>query len=63
MTVFGDYDPDDAWDAGDPVDVQLDVLTRRVLWLVDHRDADTPNRIRRIAEDIAAIRRRVAGGT
>ena len=37
MTInpdFGDYEPEDAWDADDPVLEQLDNLRRRVLLLV-----------------------------
>jgi len=59
MTVFGDYDPDDAWDASDPVDTLLRVLATRILWLVDHHD-DTPARVQRIVDDIGLIRTRVA---
>jgi hypothetical protein len=58
MSDFGDYDPDDAWDASDPVHELLAVLARRVLWLVDHRD-DIDDRIHRIVDDIETLRRRV----
>ena len=61
MTVFGDYDPDDVWDASDPVDELLRVLAVRVVWLIDHRD-DLPARVARIAADISVIRARVAMG-
>jgi hypothetical protein len=58
-TDFGDYDPDDAWDASDNVVEQLRVLGQRVAWLVDHRDDLTP-RIGRLIADIDFIRERVA---
>lgn len=61
MTGFGDYDPDDAWDASDPVDEQLRILARRILWLVDHHD-DTPARVQRIIDDIERLRIRIARG-
>ena len=59
MTVFGDYDPDDAWDAGDPVVEQLRTIGRRIAWVIEHRD-DLPDRVQRIVDDIGLIRRRVA---
>jgi len=59
--TFGDYDPDDAWDASDPVAILLAVLARRVAWVVDHAD-DRPERIRRIVDDIATLRNRVLNG-
>jgi len=59
--VFGDYDPDDAWDASDPVDEQLRILARRILWLVDHHD-DTAARVQRIVDDIDRLRERLANG-
>ena len=30
MTTFGDYEPEDAYDASDPTDRQLDNLRRRI---------------------------------
>lgn len=39
--VFGDDDPEDAWDASDPVDAKLDVLDR---WLPSiDAELDGPN--------------------
>lgn len=61
MTEFGDYDPDDAWDASDPVDEQLRVLGHRIAWLVDHRDDIAP-RVQRILDDLARLRERLARG-
>jgi len=64
MSVFGDYDPDDAWDASDPVDTQLRTLATRILWLVDHHD-DTPelrDRVQRIIDDMERLRERLARG-
>jgi len=58
MSEFGDYDPDDAWDATDPVIDQLQTIGRRILWLVDHRD-DIEARIHRLVDDVEMIRRRV----
>jgi len=59
--VFGDYDPDDAWSAGDTVIEQLRVIGERIAWVVDHRD-DITERVQRIVDDIAFIRGRVIGG-
>jgi hypothetical protein len=59
VTVFGDYDPDDAWDASDPVDEQLRILAQRIAWLVDHRE-DLAGRVRRITDDIHRLRERLA---
>jgi hypothetical protein len=61
MTVFGDYDPDDAWDASDPVPEQLRILAQRIEWLIDHRD-DLSARVARIVADVALIRRRIING-
>lgn len=61
MTDFGDYDPDDAWDATDPVPEQLRILARRIAWVVDHRD-DLPPRIQRILDDLAFVRQRIING-
>jgi hypothetical protein len=61
MTEFGDYDPDDTWDASDPVAEQLRILARRILWLVDHRD-DMTARVQRIIDDIEQLRIRLARG-
>jgi hypothetical protein len=33
VSAFGDWEPEDSWDAGDDPDVQLDNLRRRVLLL------------------------------
>jgi hypothetical protein len=56
--MIGDYDPDDAWDATDAVADQLDVLGRRIVWLLDHRD-DIEARIGRIVDDLRRVRIRV----
>jgi hypothetical protein len=61
MDFFGDYDPDDAVDVGDPVDVQLELMARRVAWAIEHRD-DLPDRLRRIIDDIHRLADRVANG-
>ena len=61
MTVFGDYDPDDVWDASDPVDELLRVLAVRIVWMIDHRD-DMPARVRRLTDDIGLIRARISMG-
>jgi hypothetical protein len=60
MSDFGDYDPDDAWDATDSVLEQLRNISRRVEWIVDHRD-DIAARVQRITADLATIRERVIG--
>ena len=59
--TFGDYDPDDAWQADDPVPVLLAVLGRRVLWLLDHRD-QLDDRLLSIAADLARLRDRLVNG-
>lgn len=61
MTDFGDYDPDDAWDATDTVIEQLRVIGQRVAWLIDHRD-DIDQRVLRIVTDLGTIRQRVLEG-
>jgi hypothetical protein len=61
MTIFGDYDPDDAWDASDNVVEQLRNIGERVAWIIEHRDA-IELRVTRIVEDISYIRDRVIGG-
>jgi hypothetical protein len=38
MTVFGDKDPEDAWDDGDPPDTKLAILERIVADLRARRD-------------------------
>ena len=61
MTDFGDYDPDDSWDANDHVVEQLQQIARRVAWIVEHRD-DIAARIQRIVVDLAGIRQRIIDG-
>ena len=61
MFVFGDYDPDDAYDASDPVLEQLRQMATRVAWLIDHRD-DLAARVQRLIDDIATIRQRIIDG-
>lgn len=61
MATFGDYDPDDAWDATDPVVEQLRVIGERIAWVVDHRD-DIRDRIQRIVDDVEFVRQRVVDG-
>jgi hypothetical protein len=61
VTDFGDYDPDDAWDATDPVVDQLRTIGRRIAWVIEHRD-DLPDRVQRIVDDIEYIRQRVEAG-
>jgi len=58
---FGDYDPDDAWDANDTVIEQLRVLAIRIAWIVDHRD-DINDRVQRLVDDITYVRDRIIGG-
>jgi hypothetical protein len=61
VTDFGDYDPDDTWDASDPVPEQLRVLGTRIAWIVEHRD-DIAARVQRIRDDLAYVRQRVING-
>jgi len=58
---FGDYDPDDAWDANDSVDEQLRIMVQRVAWLVDHPDG-LKARVERITVDLQRIRQRIRDG-
>jgi hypothetical protein len=59
--VFGDYDPDDAWQADDPVVEQLRQIAQRIAWIIDHRD-DITDRVQRIVDDIERIRQRITDG-
>lgn len=60
MTVFGDYDPEDSWDATDPVALQLANLLARVHWWQDHATPrDLGGRLDRLEHDLAFVRARV----
>lgn len=58
--MIGDHDPEDAYDAGDPIDVRLEVIARAIRSLdleVDpdraaFRRADLAGLLRRIANEI-----------
>lgn len=50
MIQFGDATPEDAWDAGDPRNVLIHNLARRVALLVG---GDVPDRLDVIAERLA----------
>lgn len=60
---FGDADPEDGWDASDPVVLQIDNIARRLQELFGVRasypSADRTARIDRLFEDLATIRDRV----
>ena len=63
MTDFGDYDPDDAWDASDPVLEQLRNISRPSR--MDRRSPATviiAARIQRIVDDINTVRQRITNG-
>lgn len=57
MSMFRDHDPEDAWDAADPVQVKLDVLVRWVASiLVEHAyDGATPRVHVRAGDALDAI--------
>lgn len=65
MIPFGDTDPEDSWDAGDPAAVMLDNIARRLRVLLGARSpwpsAERAARIDRLFADLATIRERVAG--
>ena len=44
MTVFGDTDPEDAWDDGDPYDVKVALLVRIAESIALDPDADRRRR-------------------
>jgi hypothetical protein len=52
MTVFGDKDPEDAYDAGDPLDLRLAVIERTVTAL---RDAPADSRRRTRRDDLIRV--------
>lgn len=54
MTIFGDYEPEDAWDAGDTVDDKLTNLERRMN-LVE-RDPSSPRSVSRLAGLVTDLR-------
>jgi hypothetical protein len=67
VIVFGDDEPEDAWDPGDPVPVLVDDLIRRVELLIGHGfrtgAGDTSGTLDAIADAVAAERaRRVLEG-
>lgn len=59
MTVFGDDEPEDAWDAGDPPVIKLGNIARRIALLRAGLDAvATPRerlRFEQIDEDLAHV--------
>ncbi len=66
MPDFGDSEPEDSWDADDPIPEQLDNILRRIALL---RESVGPMatqreqlRFRDIDEDLRTIIRRVANG-
>ena len=65
-TVFGDDEPEDAWDPEDPTDLLVDDLVRRVA-LLERGPVAVPtdnllDSLRRLSELVAAARqRRLAG--
>jgi hypothetical protein len=58
--VIGDHDPEDSYDAGDPVPVRLAVIIRILAAIADDPDPDRADRRRRdvrrlllnVAEDV-----------
>jgi len=66
MTDFGDSEPEDSWDADDPVLEQLDNILRRIVLLRDSVGAIATQReqqrFRDIDEDLRTVIRRIADG-
>ena len=66
MTDFGDSEPEDSWDADDPVLEQLDNILRRVALLRESvgamATAREQQRFRDIDEDLRTVIRRIADG-
>lgn len=64
-TVFGDYDPEDAWDINDAVAEQLRNIARRVQWIAERVGGDLPTleevraHANRLGSDLAYITARV----
>lgn len=60
--IFGDAEPEDAWDPDDPVDELIDNLLRRLALLVALRDLDdrVQQRLRMLADDLEHVATRVA---
>jgi hypothetical protein len=64
MTDIGDYEPEDAWDAGDPVELQALNIRRRLALLIDTDDRTAPRAVLRgddLAVDIDYALDRAAG--
>lgn len=57
--TFGDDDPEDAYDVGDPIPVRLANLERRLRWFLDRPSilrGTHQARLARIRDDLATIR-------
>lgn len=61
LIQFGDDDPEDGWDASDPVIQQLHNLIRRVHWFIEHHalEGELADRAIRLEDDLSFIRARV----
>lgn len=63
MTIFGDDEPEDAWDAEDTPFEQLDNLRRRIELLRVKLDGIAPERemlrLQQLEEDFAFVRERI----
>ena len=63
---FGDIEPEDSWDANDPIVVMLRNLRRRLIAILTS-DADGPiaarirQRLEMIRDDLDTIRERIVG--
>jgi hypothetical protein len=64
--MFGDDDPEDAWTATDPVDVELENIADRVRWILEHlrlrrsaEDQDLADHAQRLMDDLVTIVARV----
>ena len=66
MAEFGDSEPEDSWDADDPVPEQLDNILRRIALLRESVGAMATQReqmrFRDIDEDLRTVIRRLGDG-
>ena len=60
---FGDIEPEDSWDATDPIVEQLHNLRRRVIAIlaVEVLSARAKQRLEMIRDDLLTIRERIVG--
>jgi hypothetical protein len=63
MTLFGDDEPEDAWDADDSPFEQLDNLRRRIRLVIEKLQGIAPERemlrLQQLEEDFEFVRERI----